>query len=221
MVPAGSPVWLVLTFAIQYIAMFCSAILLGGLITCVSRLFSGRAATLREGLSNAGNHLIPLAGWTLLYAAFTTLQSAIIYLFPGEILPALLSAIPGILLGFLTIFVIPVIIIDGENLAGAIAGSVSLIRKTWGEILAYTFVYVVIGFMAALVSLIPAAAVGFPSGDAVILGITMALYMGVLILLAMISSTAVGIILVGLHTYARTGRIPAPFEIHPAEAVRS
>jgi hypothetical protein len=212
LIAAGSPVWLILTFTSQFVVALCSVILLAGLISCVSLLLSGRIATLREGLSNAGNHLIPIAGWAVVYAIVATVQSVIVNLYPGDLFLTIISGIFFLPLGLITVFVVPVVVLEGKGLPGAVMESLALIRKTWGEIIVCFFVYIVLWFVVAFIALIPAVAVGFPSGDPVLLGLSMGLYLLVLMLLIMLYSTTVGIFLVGLYTYAKTGQVPEMFE---------
>jgi len=215
LVAAGSSFWLVLTFMSQFVVAFCSVILMAGLISCVSLLLSGRTATIREGMSNAGNHLLPITGWALVYAIVATVQFVIMNLYPGDLFLTIISGIFFLPIGFITLFVVPVIVLEGKGLAGAVMESLSLIRKTWGEILVCFFVYIVLWFVVAFVALIPAVAVGFPSGDPVLLSLSIGLYLLVLMILIMVYSTTVGIFLVGLYSYARTGRVPLMLEGKP------
>ncbi|MDD1680382.1 MAG: DUF6159 family protein [Methanoregula sp.] len=212
LVAKGSALWLTLTFTSQFVFVFCSAILLAGLITSVSFLFAGRTALVREGLTSAGNHLLPIAGWSAVYATVATLQSVVVYLFPENLFLAFIAGIFFLPLGFITLFVIPLIVLEERDLASAVRESLSLIRKTWGETLLGFFVYIVIWFVVAIITLIPAAAIGFPSGNPQLMSLSMALYLLALMIMMMIYSTAVGIFLVGLYSYAKTGRIPAQFE---------
>jgi hypothetical protein len=94
---------------------------------------------------------------------------------------------------------------------GAIRESLSLFRKTWGEILLCCFFFGLFFSAVASISLLPMIAVGVPSGDRVSLGITIALYEFVLLLALMIGTTVIGILLMGLYTCAKTGRTPEAF----------
>jgi len=212
LIAKGSLAWLTLTFATQLVTVFCSLFLLAGLITCVSLLFSGRMAPIREGLSLAGKHIRPIAIWAVVFALFGTLQSVLLNLYPGDFFVIFILLIIFGLLGLVTVFVIPVLVIENMDLVGAIAGSLSLIKRTWAEIILCVFFFWLIAFVIGFLSLLPAVAIGFPSGNPVLLGVTVALYMLVLMILIFIFSTAMGIILVGLYTYAKSGRIPAMFE---------
>jgi hypothetical protein len=211
LIAKGSLVWLSLTFATQWVTTFAITLMLAGLITSVSYLFSGRTATLREVLSNTVNHLRPLAGWATVFAAIGTIQSIVLNLYPGNIFLVFFLSLLMIPLGILTIFVVPVIILEGTGLAGAVAGSLSIIRKTWGEILVCFFVYIVLWFIVALVTLIPVAAIAFPSGNPALISLFSYVYMLALMVMIMIYMAADGIFLFGLYTYAKTGRVPGMF----------
>ena len=208
----GSPTWLALTFVFQLVAVFGSVFLLAGLITCVARLFSGQTATLGEGLSHAKNHAGSIAGWAAIMAVAGTEQQFITALYPGDMLLVFISmAIIGIF-GFLTSFVIPLMVLEDRSLISAITGSVSIFRRTWVEILLCMFTLWLFAFVIAFLALIPTVAIGFSSGNTGLLGITMGIYMVVLMVLVMIGTTLMGIVLVGLYTYGKTGRLPEMFE---------
>jgi hypothetical protein len=205
LIALGSPVWVALTFAIQWAAAFGITFSLAGLITCVSLLLSCRTATIREGLSDAMNRLWPVTGWATVFAGTGTVQSIVANLYPGKLFLIFISSTLMISLGFLMIFVVPVLVLGEKGLAGAVADSSVLIRKTWGEILVCFFVYIVLCFIAALVFLIPAVVIGFPSGDAVRICLSLALYLLVLVIITMIYTTADGIFLIGIPTQRLTG----------------
>lgn len=215
----GSPVWIILTFLNNYATVFCSTILLAGLISCVLHLLAGREATIRGGLTAAIPHLPPLAVWALIYATISTIVSIVTDRYPEGYL--LIFTMTGVILlfGILMLFVVPVIVIEGKGLGGAMRESLFLIRKTWGEILAGLFVFIIIYAVAVFVSLMPAAAVAFPSGDQQFIGLAAALSLFVIMGVMMVYTTAVGIFLTGLYSSARTGSIPSLFEGKQAAAV--
>ena len=211
LIAKGSFAWLALTFAAQLISVFCALFLMAGLVTCVSRLFSGRAATFREGLSTAGNHVGSITGWAAVFAIIGTIQSVILDQYPGNFSLVIISGIIIVLLYLVTIFVIPIFVFEDKSLIGAIAGSLSLFRKTWGEILLCCFLFGLFFFAVAFVSILPVAGIGFPSGNPLFLGITIALFEFVLLIAIIIGMTMIGILLMGLYTFAKTGRIPEDF----------
>jgi len=208
----GSPEWLTLTFVFQLTAMSGTAFLFAALVICVTRLFTGQMTTLREGLSHAGRSAVPITVWSVVMAAAGTAQSAIMALYPENLLLTLIVLLVVCLIGFLTTFVIPLIVLEGRDLVHAVVGSFTLFRRTWAEILLCVFIFWLFAFIIGVLSLIPAVAIGFPSGNVALLGITMGLYMLVLMVLTMVGTTLMGIILVGLYHYAGTGRLPEMFK---------
>jgi hypothetical protein len=208
----GSPTWLALTFVFQLVAMFSTVFLLAGLVTCVARLFSGQTATLGEGLSHAKNHAGSIAGWAAIMAVAGTSQQFITALYLGDIFLVFISMALICIFGFMTSFVIPLMVLEDRSLVGAVMGSCSLIRRTWAEIILCLFVLWLFAFVIAFLSLIPAIAIGFPSGNTGLLSITVGLYMFVLMVLIMIGTTLMGIVLVGLYNYGKTGQLPDMFE---------
>jgi hypothetical protein len=219
LIAQGSPAWLALTFLSQFIVLFCSTYLLAALVYCVSSLLSGTTATLREGLSAVKKHGYPISVWALVYALVATVQSVVVYLYPEDILLILLSGVLFIPFGFVTMFVIPVIVLAGKGLAGAVAESLSLLRKTWGEIILCLVAWLVIWVIVAVAALVPAITIGFPSNNMELIKFTIFLYLLVLMAMIVIYTTAAGIFVTGLYTYAKTGRVPALFAGKPAVAV--
>ncbi len=219
LVTKGSPAWLALTFGSQVIAIFCAILLLAGLLACVSLLFSGRTATIREGLSRIRGHLLSLTGWTMVFAITGTIQSVITNLYPEVNYLASGWSLVIIFMSILTLFVIPLLVFEDKSITGAVMGSLSLFRRTWGEIIICCLIFGLLFSAFASVSLLPMFIFGFPSGNMTILGVTVALYMLVLIIVIMIGTTVFGIFLTGLYSYAKTGRVPAIFERKQGEKV--
>jgi hypothetical protein len=208
----GSPTWLALTFVFQLVAVFGSVFLLAGLITCVARLFSGQTATIGEGLSHAKNYAGSLAGWAAIMAVAGTEQQFIATLYPEDLLLVFISMMVMGIFGLMTSFVIPFLVLEDRSLISAFTGSITIFRQTWAEILFCMISLWVFAFVIAFLALIPAIAIGFPSDNTGLLGITMGTYMVAVMVLIMIVTTLMGIALVGLYTYGKTGRLPEMFE---------
>jgi len=211
LIARGSLVWYTLTFSSQLIAVFCALFLMVGLIMYVSLLLSGRSATIHEGLSNARSHVRSIAGWAVVFTIVGTVQSVLTNLYPENFSLVVISGIIVVFLYLVTLFVIPIFVFEEKSLIGAIKGSLWLFRKTWGEILLCCFFFSLLFYAVAFVSLLPMVIIGFPSGDRVSLGVTVALYEFVLLIAIMIGTTVIGILLIGLYTFAKTGRMPEAF----------
>jgi hypothetical protein len=118
----------------------------------------------------------------------------------------------------LTLFVVPVLVLENKHLSGAVAESIPLVKKSWGEIVVCFLIFCLILLAISLTSLIFRLAYGVVSpgnllfwypGDGWIA--SAALYILVWCILVIIGSTVVGISLVGLYTYAKTGQLPDKF----------
>ncbi len=117
----------------------------------------------------------------------------------------------------LTLFVIPVLVLERKRLTGALAESATLLKKSWVEILS-CFVIFALGFLAfSLASYIflpvfVAVSLNGPfwsefwyKGGWIAVG---AAYMIAWSILAFIGSTAAGIAVMDLYSYGKTGRMP-------------
>jgi hypothetical protein len=124
------------------------------------------------------------------------------------------SGINGVLF-ILTLFVVPLLVLENKPLFSAVAGSVSLMKKVWGEMIVCFLIFGLVLFGAALSSLLfrivygviaPDRLLFWYPGDAWIAGAV--LYMFALSALAFITSTIAGIATLNLYTYAKSGRMP-------------
>lgn len=215
----GSPPWIALTFIIGLVSTFVTYYLLAALIACVSLIHSGRAATVRDGLAHAGHYRWPLFSWAMIWACIGVVFS--FFMNPSTMGSVLVNV--GIIYGsmafmaclyVLTLFVVPLLVLDNEDLVTAVTGSLSLFRKVWAEILICFAIYFLIVFVVVLTSLVPMIAIGF-SGSAASVSAAVAVvvaYMLVMLILLFIGSTIVGITITGLYLYGKTGILPAMFE---------
>ena len=117
----------------------------------------------------------------------------------------------------LTLFVVPVLVLENKGLSGAVAESFSLAKKVWGEIVGCLLVFGLIVIGISLSSLIFRVAYGVISFDDQFFWYqggwiaSAALYILVWCTVTVICSTAVGVSLFGLYSYAKSGRIPEGF----------
>jgi len=212
LVATGSPGWFVLTFMIALISTFLTYFFLAGLIACVSSLLSEKPLTVREGLSLAKNHIRPLLGWTAVGALLGTASNYITNSWTAGLAVTLLSMGVVFLFFVLTIFVVPAIVLDNRNVLTAVRESLSVFRKTWGEIVACFVLFLAIVFVLYLVALVPVFFIGFSVGNAALAGFAVILTMLVMMVLIFIGSTVTGIATLGLYLYGTTGRIPLAYE---------
>ncbi|MEN6610097.1 MAG: DUF6159 family protein [Methanoregulaceae archaeon] len=144
-----------------------------------------------------------VGGFHVLYAAIaTTIVMAI-----------------NVVLFILTLYIVPSLVLEKKRLAQAARDSVSLMKKTWGELVVCIIMFGLILLGISLTSLIFLAAYDVVSFDINTLFYLFfwyqggwiacaAVYMAVWLILVLIGSTIAGIAVGSLYTYGKTGRIP-------------
>jgi hypothetical protein len=224
-IQAGSLPWLVLTFASALITSFLTYYLLAALVTHVSLILSGRAATIRDALLHTGRYLRPIGLWSVILALAGTIYSFIIASYPmttgmpGNLGITLAAMAILVVLYVPTLYVVPAIVVENKNLAAAFRGSLSVFRKTWREILICFGVFFLLAFLIALTSLVPMIVIGFSSGSTALAGAVIILYMLVLLGINFIGWTVVGIAIISLFTYGTTGILYPVFAGKPVVKV--
>jgi len=211
LIAKGSFPWLVSTFVVGFISTFLTCYLLAGLIACASQILSGRIITLREGLSRAGDHIRPLAGWAVIGALVGTVLSFITNSYTTSLPTILISMGITVVFGALTMFVVPAIVLSDVSLFPAILRSVAMFRKLWGEIIVCAGIFFLIVFGIYLVAMVPIILIGFSSGSTALVVVAIILAMLVMMVILFIGSTIVGVATFGLYTYGTTDRLPGLF----------
>jgi hypothetical protein len=242
--------WLILTFVIDLVSVFCLTVLLAGLVLNISS-GEGKPVPFFEGLSRVKDYLRPLTNWSVLIALLGTaiyvplhyfgLMRFTLYpfldqfpfnfiLFPevystGPIggTYAILSAVTStvvvsginIILVILTLFVVPLLVLENRHLPEAVAGSVTMMKNVWGELLACFLILVLVISAVAMTSLLFRVVYRVVAPDMLLFwypGITWiiaaVLFMLIVFGLAVVVSTIAGIVVVNLYTFGKTGRMP-------------
>lgn len=96
-----------------------------------SAALDGERISAREALRMARGKLGAIAGWSLIAAIVGVLLREIAERLPGG--GRLLVRLVGAAWGLATIFVVPIIAIEGGNPMGAIRRSAGLVKQRWGE----------------------------------------------------------------------------------------
>jgi MFS family permease len=244
------PRWLVLTFAIDFVSVFCLTVLLAGLLMRLSSGDPYRFVSFHEGLSRTKRYLKPLLTWSVIIAFVGTTISVpvsnfgsipftlfpVLNQFPFNfiLLPEFYSSGPiggtyampiavsftivatgiNIVLFILTLFVVPLLVLENRRLPEAVFGSFSHMKKLWGEIMVCFLIFGLVLFCVSLTSLLFRVVYGFvaphmllfwyPGGAWIAAAV---LFMVALCALAFIISTIAGIATFNLYTYGKTGRI--------------
>lgn len=121
----------------------------------------------------------------------------------------------NIVLLILTLFVIPLLVLEKRRLPDAVAGSIALMKNVWGELFACFLLLILVVSAAAMTSLLFRVVYGVIAPDMLLFWypgdtwITAAvLYMLILCGITFVVSTIAGIAAVNLYTYGKSGRMP-------------
>jgi hypothetical protein len=121
----------------------------------------------------------------------------------------------NIILLTLTLFVVPLLVLENMRLREAVAGSVTMMKNVWGEILACFLALILVVSAAAMTSLLFRIVYGVVAPDMLLFwypGETWiaaaVLYMLILCGLGFVVSTIAGIAAVNLYMFGKTGRMP-------------
>jgi hypothetical protein len=113
-----------------------------------------------------------------------------------------------------SLFVVPGLVLENKRVPGSVAGSIPLVKKSWGEMIVCFLLFGLAISVAALLSLLfrgvygviaPHMLLFWYPGDVWIAGAV--LYMLAFSALTFIGSTIAGIATLNLYTYAKTGRM--------------
>jgi len=121
----------------------------------------------------------------------------------------------NLLLVVLTLFVVPLLVLEKKRLPEAITGSAALMKKVWSEAIVCFLILGVVLFTIALTSLLFSIVYGFIAPDMLLFWYPGDVWIAAAILfmlalcgLVFIVSTVAGIATVNLYTYGMTGRMP-------------
>ena len=179
---------------------------------------NGRDPTFKDGIKNAWKHIGNIFVWSIITATVGLILRMIVdrienseRLGPvGKIVGMIFVGIFGMVWGFLTFFVIPVMIFENKNAFESIKHSGSLFKKTWGENVIGQFS---MGMVFGLLSLIGVGIFlpAFLSGSLPVIVIVGAFAVLYWILLAIVSTSLNGIFVAAMYNYAKTGKVPSAY----------
>jgi hypothetical protein len=198
-----------LLFVFYVVSYFVVIFFNTALITCVNAHMQGRNATISDGLSNATRHLPSILAWALVSATVGIILHLIERRagFIGRIATALVGGIWSLV----TFFVVPILILEDKGVVDSVKESVSLIKKTWGESIVGSGSIMLIFVATGVVGLLLVMAT-LVVGNMIIFGVALALFILLVVVLAIVASAMQGIFVTALYTYARTGTVPAAFD---------
>jgi hypothetical protein len=207
-VPMGSIVFYAILFAFYAASYFVVIFFNTALISCVNARLNGKEMSVTEGLQTAVRHFPSILAWALVSATI----GLILYLIEERFgwVGQLVASLLGAAWGFVTFFVVPVLVLEDKGVVDSMKESVALIKKTWGESIvgsaSMAIVFVIIGVIAAILVFATLFI-----GNAALFTVALALFIMFVIILAIVYAAMEGIFVTALYTYAKTGTVPSAF----------
>ena len=205
----GSVTGIVLLFLFYLVSYAVVIFFNAGLVSAVHAQLQGEPVSVREGLSAAGRHLGAILAWAAI-AATVGLVLRLVEDREGG-LGQVAAGLVGGAWTLVTVFVVPVLVLEERGVADAMKESLELVRRTWGESvvgsLSIGLVFVAIGavgFVLVLATLL--------LNNILVVSAAVALYLVLVAVLAILASAMQGVFVVALYLYAKTGRAPAAFD---------
>lgn len=199
---------LVVLFLFYVVSYFVVIFFNTALIACVNARLSGKPMTIGEALATSARHLPAILGWAIISATV----GLILHLLEERagIVGDIVLAIIGGVWSLVTYFVVPVLILEDKGVVDSLKESVALIKKTWGESIVgsagMAVIFVGIGVLAGL-CVLGTMMLGSPA----VFFAALALFLLLVVILAVVYSAMQGIFVTALYTYAKTGTVPSAF----------
>ncbi|MDD1660341.1 MAG: DUF6159 family protein [Methanomicrobiales archaeon] len=205
----AGPAWLLYLFLFYVVSYFVVIFFNTGLITCVNARLQGRDTTISDGISHAIRHIGSILIWAVIAATvgmiLRTIQNR------SGTLGRIAIAIAGGIWSLVTMFVIPVLVLEDKGVVDAMKESVALFRKTWGESVVGSFsIGLIFGAIVAVGLLFVFAALS--TGSIAVMILAVALFLLLIAIVSVVSSAMQGIFVTALYMYAKTGNVPASFD---------
>ena len=205
----NSAAGIILLFVFYVVSYFVVIFFNVGLISCVNARLQGRSMTIGDGLRTAFRHLGSIVVWAVIAATVGLILRMIED--RAGLLGQVAAAIAGGVWSLVTMFVVPVLVLEEKGVFTAMKESLTLFKKTWGESVAGTIsiglIFGIIGVAGLLLVFATLLAGNFTLFIAAI-----ALFIVLVVVLGIIASAMQGIFTVALYTYAKTGQVPSVYD---------
>lgn len=203
-------------FAI-YVVVYAIAIFFNvAVIEMATIRFNGGDPVLKDGLTKAWSKLGRIIQWAIVAATvgliFRILRDQAKDNFLAQILLGLMEGAWN----FVTFFAVPIAVYRDVGPIGAIKGSTSLVKRTFGETATGIVTTGLLFFVLGLLGLIPLF-IGFALGG-VLAFVFFAIAVVYWISLAAVNSAIDGILVAGLYKYANEGVMPQAFRDQGVQA---
>jgi hypothetical protein len=191
-------------FAWYYTNFFVIVFFNSALVACANIRLSGGDPTVRAGLRIAFLRLHRIAAWTLVAATVGLVLQSLKN--RRNVLGGLLGAAIGLGWTLITYLIVPVLIFEDCGVFGSIQRSAELFRKHWGEQVAGSFGFGLLGLLMFIPGFLLGALVWFYDPvSGIIVGVVY------LLILATVSSAVRSVFTAALYRYASAGEAPPGF----------
>jgi hypothetical protein len=203
----GSIAFYAVLFAFYVASYFVVIFFNTALISCVSARLHGKDISVGEGLSVATRHIVPIFCWAVVSATIGLILNIIEERF--EFVGQIVGAIVGGVWSLVTFFVVPILVLEDKGVVDSVMGSVSLIRKTWGESIVGAGSIAIVFFAAGILVFLLALGLFFATKSLLLAG---AIFLVLLAIIGVVATAMQGIYVTALYTYAKTGTVPGAFD---------
>jgi hypothetical protein len=237
-------------FVIEMVCLFCFAVLLAGLVIYRTGKGTNRPPTIRESIAGVRTHATTLAALSVTMALSGTVLDVIIFQtqFFGKIVFTIEMAVfnlpytyylqgepiymalfysfkimfINIVLFLVALYVVPVIVMEKKGLVPALTGSMSLMKKTWRELLGCAVIYSAIVLGVAAVALVIGQSpyllnhdfdffINMSRGQPLMMTVCFLFLTGCWVMMAA-GFTAGGIAITDLYACGKTNQVPENFK---------
>ena len=205
--------------AAYIIAFFVIIFFNSALVYAAHERLVGGDPNIRSGLKGAMRRIGPIFLWSVVAGTVGLILHALSSLARGQgnvlgIIAVIITALLGAAWALMTYFVVPLLVIEGRPFGGAFKGSLSLIKRTWGEQAVGSMGIGLAGFLAFIVAVLITgvlASVLVPIAGAV--GLALTVVTGVLLVggVLLVFATMGSIYTAALYSYATSGQVPTLF----------
>lgn len=139
----------VLLFILGYLALsFVTIFFNAALVSAAHERLAGGDPTIGSAIRGAAEHIGAIFAWSVVAATVSAVIRAIQD--RGGLLGRLVGSIAGVAWSLVTFLVIPIIVLERQNVGSAVSRSAELFKRTWGENVAANVGFGLLGFVAVL-----------------------------------------------------------------------
>jgi hypothetical protein len=192
-----------------YLTSFAAVFFGVALAAAASDVLDGRDATVGSGIAVARTRLKVIALWALVLTTVNLVLQAIQER-AGPIGDAI-AGLAGVAWALTTLFVVPIIALEGLGPRAALKKSATVFRERWGEGITGQVAVGAVFFLVGVVPAILIGVVGFAVGDATLRWIVVGIAVVIGVIAIVLMRAVTGVFGVALYRFA-TGAPTGPFD---------